>query len=316
MIELSLGPVDLAQVRFTTDAIWETTASLHARACRLSADFHRHLPHLEPDEPEYDLSLLLDLCGVNGWAPDFLAPMPTGANEDPLARIAALKDSDPEVVERDQAFLRTQRSDGPATRLDAASLAEQTAAAMAGHWVQVLEPLWDRLQAITTADIAYRTTQAGELGLGPMITELNHRLSWHGDTISVRVDEDARVVSETGGIWFIPSVFRFPGLIMLFEDSVPVISYGARGAGRLWESAPATVSDALAVLLSRGRAAVLVATDLPSTTTELAARVDLSPATVSEHLSALVGGGILRKWRAGRRVLYERTDLGEQLARV
>ena len=47
---------------------------------------------------------------------------------------------------------------------------------------------------------------------------------------------------------------------------------------------------------------------------ELAERLELSPATASHHLTALRDAGLVTGRREGRAVLYVRTPLGDALA--
>jgi DNA-binding transcriptional ArsR family regulator len=67
---------------------------------------------------------------------------------------------------------------------------------------------------------------------------------------------------------------------------------------------PENDSDRLALLLGRGRAAILRSLATPSTTAGLAATLGLAPSTVSEHLSVLVEVGVAGRRRAGRHVVY------------
>jgi hypothetical protein len=79
------------------------------------------------------------------------------------------------------------------------------------------------------------------------------------------------------------------------RDNVVAISYQARGAAVLDERhgtgppprARSGGDDRLAILLGRGRAAVMRTLVVPTTTTAVADRVRLAPSTVSQHLSAL-----------------------------
>jgi DNA-binding transcriptional ArsR family regulator len=48
-------------------------------------------------------------------------------------------------------------------------------------------------------------------------------------------------------------------------------------------------------------------------TTEIAERLSLSPATASHHVTALRDAGLIAGRREGRAVLYSRTALGDQL---
>jgi DNA-binding transcriptional ArsR family regulator len=85
------------------------------------------------------------------------------------------------------------------------------------------------------------------------------------------------------------------------------------GAARLWD--PATHSPAITRLLGAGRAFVLAETHIPSTTGSLARRVNLAPATVSQHLTVLRDAGLVTAQRRGREVLYRQTPLAAALLR-
>ncbi len=84
-----------------------------------------------------------------------------------------------------------------------------------------------------------------------------------------------------------------------------------QGAARLWE--PATRSPTIARLLGSDRASVLAETLVPSTTSGLAQRVGLAPATLSEHLTVLRDAGLVTATRRGREVLYRQTPLAAAL---
>jgi DNA-binding transcriptional ArsR family regulator len=70
----------------------------------------------------------------------------------------------------------------------------------------------------------------------------------------------------------------------------------------------------LARLLGGTRAAALADLAAPRSTTELAERLALSPATASHHLAALRDAGLATGRRDGPAVLYVRTPLGNALA--
>ena len=70
----------------------------------------------------------------------------------------------------------------------------------------------------------------------------------------------------------------------------------------------------LARLIGGSRATMLADLAAPRSTTELAERLSLSPATVSHHITALRDAGLATARREGRSVLYARTPLGDALA--
>jgi DNA-binding transcriptional ArsR family regulator len=87
----------------------------------------------------------------------------------------------------------------------------------------------------------------------------------------------------------------------------------ARGIGTLWDPGRVAGPEALAALLGAGRAAVLAALSEPWSTTDLAARLDVSAGGVSQHLRVLREAGPVRGHRVGRAVLYRRSPAGDTL---
>jgi len=77
-------------------------------------------------------------------------------------------------------------------------------------------------------------------------------------------------------------------------------------------SEPTRVPGSTDVLGAR-RAALLGDLDVPRTTTELAARHLLSPATVSYHLGRMRAAGLVARRPDGHAVRYERTDQASAL---
>ncbi|MFG3094930.1 winged helix-turn-helix domain-containing protein [Streptomyces sp. NPDC048202] len=93
----------------------------------------------------------------------------------------------------------------------------------------------------------------------------------------------------------------------------PQLAYPARGTGTLWETRPTTGTHALIPVLGRSRTLLLTELESPASTTELAHRTGLSPAGVSQNLTAPRDAGLVSAHRAGRAVLYARTGAAESL---
>jgi DNA-binding transcriptional ArsR family regulator len=72
-------------------------------------------------------------------------------------------------------------------------------------------------------------------------------------------------------------------------------------------------SAALGALLGPARAAVLVLLDSPHSTTQLTAVTGQTLGSVGRHLRVLLDAGLVERRRAGRSVLYSRTEAGEVL---
>lgn len=312
MLEIAVASSDLGRVRFVSDPLWEAASSLFALHCPNSRAVHHRLRSLVEDTPAASMRVLHDLCGDPNWVPDLLAPEPdpdlSGEVEPCLRRIA---DADLKVVERDLAVLRARPEPPPCADLDAVAFREAVADSLVAFWRAVLDPLWDRARLVTDADIAHRSEQLAADGLSATLSDLHDRVIWAEDALRVDCPPDV-TVSTSGGMWLIPSVFRWPGFAVQYETPRPVLCYAARGSGRVWavRDGPA---DAVGNLLGRGRARVLSAVALPASTTEVADLLDLSKGTVSEHLTALADVRLVSSRRSGRRVLYSRTALGDRL---
>ncbi|MDT9701788.1 helix-turn-helix domain-containing protein [Streptomyces sp. P17] len=139
--------------------------------------------------------------------------------------------------------------------------------------------------------------------------------SWEGD--SLRVRQGGRGLSRAtagAGLVLVPSAFTGPGLLTRVAlPDPPQLAYPARGAGTLWQPWPTRAADALAAVLGRSRTRLPAELDIPSFTTDLARRTGLSPAAVSQSLTALRDAGLVSAHRAGRWVLYARTATADSL---
>jgi DNA-binding transcriptional ArsR family regulator len=93
----------------------------------------------------------------------------------------------------------------------------------------------------------------------------------------------------------------------------PTVVYPARGIGELLGGRTPEPAASLARLLGRTRALILDGLGEPASTATLAARYGLAPSTVSAHLSALEGAGLLGRRRYRHEVRYRRTALGRAL---
>ncbi|MEV5962852.1 winged helix-turn-helix domain-containing protein [Kribbella sp. NPDC051952] len=314
MIELELTVPDLTKVRFTSDAVWETVASLTLINHRQHFQLHRHLRPRVPQDPAFDLDLLLELTRGDHFVPDLLGPSPSAVPGHPLDQFARIASADEQVLESD---LRTLRELDPASRsarMGTRELAERTAEAMAAYWLAVLEPLWGRIEAITGADIAHRSVGLASDGLERALDELDPEVTWTGGGLALAIGPGrVRQPSAGRGLWLLPLVFRGRGVMLADNASPPVIAYSARGAGQLWERPVESIVGGLDALIGRSRAAILARLSIPLTTTALADALLLSPGTVSQHLSVLVSAGLCSSRRDGKRVLYARTPRAELL---
>jgi DNA-binding transcriptional ArsR family regulator len=148
-----------------------------------------------------------------------------------------------------------------------------------------------------------------------MFADLNVDVEWHRPHLDVRIPGHDTIFHLDGnGLLLLPSAFAASRPFVIDRAPwQPTISYPARGIATLWDEGT-LAPDALVRLLGTSRGGMLADLDAPRSTTELARRLSLSPATASHHLGALRDAGLVTARREGRSVLYARTELGDALA--
>ncbi|MEU5805411.1 helix-turn-helix domain-containing protein [Streptomyces sp. NPDC047718] len=256
------------------------------------------------------------------YAPDFLTPAPSGPAPALEQELAAVTATPADRVRRDLEHLgQHQGRLGPRLRAlhaDPGGRLARVAEEAAAFWELALAPYWARIRALLDADILYRARQSAEHGAARLLTDLDPQADWDGVALRLapaRSRQRALSREAAGpGLLLIPSALKASGLsTRVAPPDPPQLVYPARGAGSLWETRSRTASAALAVVLGRSRSTLLAELDSPASTTELADRTGLSPARVSQCLTALRDAGLASAHRAGRTVLYARTAAAEAL---
>ena len=185
-------------------------------------------------------------------------------------------------------------------------------------WHELLAPDWPLLRAILERDVVHRSGLLGRVGWAAAIDGLDRKLRWRDGAIELswrhEIPDRTIVVGGTG-LLLIPGVFIWPKLAVQIDPPWPrTLMYPARGTAGLWRPADSRPPGALAALVGRSRATLLVALAEPASTTQLARSLGLAPGAVGDHLSVLRQSGLVHRARSGRSVLYQRTPLGDALA--
>ncbi|MFG2986290.1 DUF5937 family protein [Streptomyces sp. NPDC048258] len=324
MGEVLFGVDDMANLRFAISPLWETVASLAA-----VADPGRHAVHLPWIKQALALRQDRDLAGRtaplhalvgrDGAVRSFLTPpprCPLAEMEEELAALAALP------AERVRAGLEAVGRRTPLTgfeqRLaeDPGRVLPELAEAVLAWWHAGVRPYWPRIRAVLEADVAYRTRQLAEDGIGEIFAHLHPALHWRDDRLVSADLPTGELALDGGGITLAPSGFAVRCRLLAGQSgqggAPPCAVYPSRAVGTLWERRDAA-GDGLARLLGRSRAQVLAHTSSPSTTTRLAARTGLSLGAVSQHLAVLREAGLVTGHRYRREVHYTASDLGNAL---
>jgi DNA-binding transcriptional ArsR family regulator len=177
-------------------------------------------------------------------------------------------------------------------------------------WKVILDDLWPTVWRVLDEDIRHRAAMASRVGFADIVGELHPQLGWDGRHVTLRHRYELEV-DAVPGLILAPSVFLPGPAVWLGDPDQAMLGYPARGRGAVW-STPRPRPSESAVLGTR-RAALLADLETPRSTSELAGRHGLSPATVSYHLSRLREAGLIAPRRAGHSVLYERTGRAASL---
>jgi Family of unknown function (DUF5937)/Helix-turn-helix domain len=318
MLVIRFGPADLGNVRFAISPLLELHSSV--RALRDPSANAIHLPWIHSafgQVDRADLELLLALQPAGTYTPDFVNPPP----HSPLAQFEDELDemlSTPSEQIRAEilnAYRRLPLADVLTPLIDDPDAGlEQLAGVIRRYWDATLAPHWDRLRMVLEGDVLYRARQMADGGAKQLFSDLHPELAFDGEALRIEKPFEEDVALDGRGLLFVPSVFVWPKLAAITKQPwQPTLIYPARGVGMLWEPDGVAQPETLADLLGERRAAVLSSLDAPRSTTEVARRLDVSPASVSQHLAILRAAGLVQGNRVRRVVLYARTAMGERL---
>jgi DNA-binding transcriptional ArsR family regulator len=264
---------------------------------------------------DLDIEMYATIVVAGPYRPDFVAPPPQVQLPDVEEELARVRTTSRHTVARELgwAFPRGVPEvvrpliDEPRRALDA------LVDTMAELWRRLLAPDWPRIRALLEADILHRAQALAAGGPLEVFSDLHRDVRWRDGALLIDRPYEETLDLAGRGLLLIPVAFQSDLATMLDPPWQPAVMYAPRGVGTLWAPPRVVDTDALAGLIGAGRARLLAALDAPTATIDLAARLDASPGGISEHLGVLDRAGLVAARRAGRRVLYSRTALGDAL---
>jgi DNA-binding transcriptional ArsR family regulator len=319
VIRFLFGHEDLVRTRFAISPLFDLTWSTDV--LRDPAGHSLHLPWARAvrDRLEgLDYTLLDQLVtSGRGYVPDFIAPPPTTPLADLDEELARVRATPPERVATEVGW-RFDREPMPAIVREFLEEPrrglEELTGVMAEYFERAIAPWWAQIRAALEADIVHRARRLTAGGAIEIFDDLHPDVRWRDGVLEVDRPYDEEVDLRGRGLLLVPAAFAWPRIFaMVDEPWQPGLIYTPRGIGMLWEPDTGGDREALDALLGRRRADILATLAVPTTTTDLARRLRASPAGVSEHLGILRRAGLVRAARDGRRVLYERTPMGDAL---
>jgi DNA-binding transcriptional ArsR family regulator len=249
--------------------------------------------------------LYFDLPSVQ---PDFVCPIPPTPAPTIEEELTALRETPAEIIEEQ---LRKHYPDGELPgylrpfRDDRQRALDRLAGGIQAYWDAAIAPYWPVMRAALDEEVLLRARALAADGPDALLSRLHERIRWERPVLTLVKPLDQAFEAVNQRLLLVPLIFS-RGALMCSGDhpTVVMVTYQARGAAVLASAAPPPLDNRLAILVGRGRAAVLNALTVPATTTGLATALGLAPSTVSEHLAALQAAGVVQRRRAGRRVLY------------
>ncbi|WP_439679084.1 ArsR family transcriptional regulator [Embleya sp. MST-111070] len=322
MISYELGVEDLADTRFALSPLHETVCSLRVlREPGLSALLLPWRRSVVDRLDGLDTDLLLSLVAVRRTLPDYLTPRPGTFAPSFAEELAAVRRTSPDLVRRDlidthapepvPAPLREVAGDDEAV----AALRDRICELLGRYWEIAIRPTWPRIRLLLEADMTYRARQLALGGARSLFADMHPNLRWDNGVLYIDKMIGRHHVAAAGrGLLLVPSVFAHKPAPPLSAEEPPMLMYPSRGVATLWIREPVPDAGALACLVGAAKAELLVLLAEPMAGVEIADRLDVTPSAVSQHLRVLHATGLVTRSRAGRRVLYHRSTLGDRLA--
>ncbi|MBB5779487.1 DUF5937 family protein [Nonomuraea jabiensis] len=315
-VEWMLRPEDVARIRFAFSPMWELVASL--RTLQGPARQSIHLPWLKAVRPRLaglDLAELFALVPAGGYIADFITPPPDTPMPEFAAELERVRSADPERARVEAAkIVGTDRAVLERFMADPEAGVARVAATLEAYWEACFAEYWPRVYGLLERDVLRRSRQLAQGGARELFAALDPAVVWTGERLLID-----RPWCEAGGLHgdglvLVPSAFWGPAVAVMTAPYQSTLVYPVLGVGTLWEQGPPPAPGALAALIGRSRAQILLALAEPATTSALAARMALTPGAVSQHLGVLSGGGLTVGMRVGKQVVYRRTPTGDTLA--
>lgn len=311
-----LRPEDVARIRFAFSPMWELVASL--RTLQKPARQSIHLPWLKAVRPQVaalDLAELLALVPPAGYLADFITPPPDTPMPDFAAELDRVRRTAPERAREEAGRVRgTDPAVIARFSADPEAGVARVTDALQAYWETCFAEYWPRVYALLERDVLRRSRQLAQGGARELFAGLDPAVEWTGERLIIDRPWCTTSGLHGDGLVLVPSAFYWPSVAVMSAPYQSMLVYPVRGVGTLWEHGPPPAPEALAALIGRSRAQILLALAEPSTTTALATRMSLTPGAVSQHLGVLSGGGLAVGMRVGKQVLYRRTPAGDMLA--
>jgi hypothetical protein len=320
MLRIHFSGADLArtQIAQEPDPMWETVLSLHillSRAGRLV--FQPWRQRARSAVPRQARTVLAALAPPVGNFPDSLTPAAAQRGLD--HGIEALLSTPRRRLRKDvESLLRSLPAEVSGLGHGDTGVLRTVATAVRAYHDSVLAPFWPAMRAAVRFERARLVRSGGPGDVEAMLNALPAPLRWEAPTLvtdypALRTDEiDLHL--DGRGLVLIPSYFCWREPVTLIDsDLPPVLVYPVERRDVEVDQLPDGGLAALAALLGPTRASVLEALDDGCTTSELARRLRISPASASTHTKVLREAGLVTSTRDANAMIHGLAPLGSAL---
>ena len=318
MLRIHFTPEDIGRVRVAAapDPMWETVFSvIRLRRPGPAPIFGRWRRHAAGACRRADLDMLLPLI-PGPYFPDFLTPADGGRGVP--AGMEALLSTPVSRLRQDMTELvRLGRTTAPWMR----SLAEgdpptllRLATAMRSQYETAVAPFWADARAHIEADRARRARVLLEQGCEGLLESFRPMLRWQPPVLEVSMQVERTLHLDGRGLLLVPSYLSWATPDVLRDPALPpVLVYPVERDPEVVAGQRRTGGPSMAALIGQTRTSVLESIGEGSTTSELARRVGVSAASISQHTAVLREARLIHTSRAGKAVLHTITPLGAAL---
>jgi DNA-binding transcriptional ArsR family regulator len=294
--------------------MWETVFSIYRLQDRsLPLMFHEWRRNAARTCVRDDLAVLRTLI-PGGYFPDFLTPSEGALGLD--EGIEALL-STPHSRLRDEVGMLAGQSPLPAWCRRLADGDRETmqrlADAIRGHFRSTVEPYWQQARAHIDADRARRARAFLDGGTDGLLGSYLPMVRWERPVLSVDVPQEQDIYLQGRGLLLVPGFMSVGTPDFLLDNTLPQVLVYPVEHSLAVSAAALAPRTSLAPLIGDTRTAVLETIGSGSSTTELARRVGVSAASISQHTAVLRSAGLIRTSRIGKAVLHTLTPLGSAL---
>jgi DNA-binding transcriptional ArsR family regulator len=322
MLRIHFTDEDLTRVRVAAapDPLWEVLLSLHLLGkpdgeVVFGQWRRRTIARLLPA-----MRVLFQLAPPSGYSPDFLTPTASSSGVEP--GIDAILTTPRQRLRRELALLASGQLSiawrRPLAEGDPVTL-RRLGEALHLYHRRVLAPDWNHIRARFDVDRAGRARAFADGGTDRVLGGLHPAIRWEQPVLYIGARRDGDIWLHGQGLRLLPSFFCWRDPITLYDPDLPPVLVYPIEHELGWAGPPAgphaesAASHRLAALLGRTRAAALQTIDSGCTTTGLARRLSISPASASEHATVLREAGLVVTQREGNAVHHTLTPLGSEL---